>query len=178
MMSKYLQEEAWYKALTHWLFSVLNSLFSSLEPFKSEYVHQADVSFYMVCRNFDRHKYKFHKWETKLNRAFEELARCDDEASLVAGINDEISETTKAEIDVILEKVGRMRAIGIESRKVTNPGTMLIKSDKSAGAKKMTQRGDSDDSTAPDDSLESSQMVQTSDSSNAPDLDRNKEVDV
>ena len=68
LLEKYQQEEEWYKALTHWLFSVLKSLFSTLRPFKSEYVHQADVSFYMVCRQFDRQKYDKFNWE-EIHRA-------------------------------------------------------------------------------------------------------------
>jgi len=121
LLAKYLEEEEWYKALTHWLFSVLKSLFAEMKPFKSEYVHQADVSFYMVCRRFDRYKYESCNWEAKLQRAFDELSNCDDEATLVKGIVDGISDETKKEIDDLLEYVGRMRLIGIQSRKVTNP---------------------------------------------------------
>jgi len=127
LLAKYLEEEEWYKALTHWLFSVLKSLFSALKPFKSEYVHQADVSFYMVCRTFDREKYVLHNWEAKLQRAFDELATCEDVAALVAGIKDGITDETKAEINELLEIVGRMRAIGINSRKVTNPTAFTAK---------------------------------------------------
>jgi len=126
LLAKYLEEEEWYKALTHWLFTVLKSLFKTLRPFKSEYVHQADVSFYMVCRSFDRKKYEMNDWQAKLQRAFTELSDCDDEAALVAGIKDGILDETKAEIDVLLEYVGRMRAIGIQSRKVTNPGDVKV----------------------------------------------------
>lgn len=121
LLRKYTQEEEWYKALTHWLFSVLKSLFSVLRPFKSEYVHQADVSFYMVCRNFDRQKYISNDWPAKLDRAFSELAACHDEAALVDGIKNGISDAIKAEIDDLLDYVGRMRAVGIQSRKITNP---------------------------------------------------------
>eukprot|EP00928_Gymnodinium_smaydae_P068777 TRINITY_DN5204_c0_g2_i2.p1 TRINITY_DN5204_c0_g2~~TRINITY_DN5204_c0_g2_i2.p1 ORF type:complete len:1054 (-),score=219.66 TRINITY_DN5204_c0_g2_i2:285-3446(-) len=121
LLAKYLEEEEWYKALTHWLFSVLKSLFKTMRPFKSEYVHQADVSFYMVCRQFDRTKYEQCGWEAKLQRAFHELGNSEDEAALVAGIKQSISEEAKAEIDELLELVGRMRMIGIQSRKVTQP---------------------------------------------------------
>lgn len=129
LLAKYLQEEEWYTALTHWLFSVLKSLFSTLRPFKSEYVHQADVSFYMVCRNFDREKFKLHDWEVKLQRAYDELTNCEDEAKLVAGLKEAINQGIKAEIDELLEYVGRMRAIGIQSRKVTKPQAFTWKSD-------------------------------------------------
>merc|ERR1719265_1851252 len=121
LLRKYLQEEEWYKALTHWLFSVLKSLFKGLRPFKSEYVHQADVSFYMVCRGFDRQKYEMHRWQDKLMRAFIELSEQEDEQKMVAEINAMISDEAKGEIDALLDLVGRMRAIGIQSRKVTNP---------------------------------------------------------
>eukprot|EP00439_Symbiodinium_sp_Y106_P043470 s1018_g5.t1 len=121
LLAKYLQEEEWYTALTHWLFSVLKSLFSTMRPFKSEYVHQADVSFYMVCRSFDREKFEMHNWEAKLQRAYEEITNCQDEALLVAGLKEALNQGVKAEIDELLEYVGRMRAIGIQSRKVTNP---------------------------------------------------------
>lgn len=121
LLAKYLQEEEWYKALTHWLFSVLKSLFTTLRPFKSEYVHQADVSFYMVCRGFDRQKYESFNWEEKLRRAFESLCNCEDEGALATTIQGVVCEDTKAEINELLELVGRMRAIGINSRKVTNP---------------------------------------------------------
>lgn len=121
LMAKYLQEEEWYKALTHWLFSVLKSLFTTLKPFKSEYVHQADVSFYMVCRGFDRSKYNKAQWEAKLQRAYEEIFDCDDEAALIAEMKGQISVKIREEIDALLELVGRMRMVGIASRKVTNP---------------------------------------------------------
>lgn len=121
LLAKYLQEEEWYTALTHWLFSVLKSLFSTMRPFKSEYVHQADVSFYMVCRSFDREKFEMHNWEAKLQRAYDEITNCQDEALLVAGLKEALNQGVKAEIDELLEYVGRMRAIGIQSRKVTNP---------------------------------------------------------
>jgi len=128
LLAKYLQEEEWYTALTHWLFSVLKSLFNTLRPFKSEYVHQADVSFYMVCRNFDREKFELRGWEAKLQRAYHELTNCEDEATLVAGLKEAINEDTKLAIDGLLEYVGRMRAIGIQSRKVTNPKALAWKS--------------------------------------------------
>jgi len=135
LLAKYLEEEEWYKALTHWLFSVLKSLFKMLRPFKSEYVHQADVSFYMVCRSFDRKKYELHNWEAKLQRAFDELSGCEDEAALVAGVKDGISDEIKAEIDELLEVVGKMRAIGIESRKVTNPDKFKVRYTQLSGQK-------------------------------------------
>lgn len=121
LLERYIREEEWYKALTHWLFSILKSLFEVLRPFKSEYVHQADVSFYMVCRRFDRSKYLDNEWKDKLQRAFQELTTSTDEAALVEGIKNGISDAAKAEIDDMLEYVGRMRAVGIQSRKVTNP---------------------------------------------------------
>ncbi|CAK0820916.1 unnamed protein product [Prorocentrum cordatum] len=121
LLSKYMEEEEWYKALTHWLFSVLKSLFETLRPFKSEYVHQADVSFYQVCRNFNRDKYERYNWAARLQRAFEELIQADDVAALVAGLKNSISDSVIAEIDELLDYVGRMRALGIQSRKVTNP---------------------------------------------------------
>jgi len=124
LLAKYLEEEEWYKSLTHWLFSVLKSLFKTMRPFKSEYVHQADVSFYMVCREFDRSKFDEHKWEAKLARAFVELSTCEDENALIQGISEGISAEAKAEIDSLLEYVGRMRAIGIQSRRVTQPGSL------------------------------------------------------
>ncbi|CAE7297777.1 unnamed protein product, partial [Symbiodinium necroappetens] len=43
-----------------------------------EYVHQADVSFYMVCRSFDREKFEMHNWEAKLQRAYDEITNCQD----------------------------------------------------------------------------------------------------
>ncbi|CAE8593316.1 unnamed protein product [Polarella glacialis] len=121
LLAKYLEEEEWYKSLTHWLFSVLKSLFKTLRPFKSEYVHQADVSFYMVCRQFDRQKYEQNQWEARLQRTYAELHDCDDVANLVDGIKNSINDEAKAEIDELLDYVGRMRALGIASRKVTNP---------------------------------------------------------
>jgi len=132
LLARYMQEEEWYKALTHWLFSILKSLFSVLKPFKSEYVHQADVSFYMVCRNFDRTKYEQHQWDSKLQRAFHELSSCRDEGALVEGIKNGISDSVKAEIDELLEYVGRMRAIGIQSRRITNPKSFNEKFEKEA----------------------------------------------
>jgi len=136
LLAKYLQEEEWYTALTHWLFSVLKSLFSTLRPFKSEYVHQADVSFYMVCRNFDREKFALCGWEAKLQRAYHELTNCEDEASLVAGLKESINQDTKLAIDELLDYVGRMRAIGIQSRKVTNPSALGWKSDSNSQKEK------------------------------------------
>lgn len=136
LLAKYLQEEEWYTALTHWLFSVLKSLFSTLRPFKSEYVHQADVSFYMVCRNFDREKFALCGWEAKLQRAYHELTNCEDEATLVAGLKESINQDTKLAIDELLDYVGRMRAIGIQSRKVTNPSALGWKSDSNSQKEK------------------------------------------
>jgi len=127
LLSKYQQEEEWYKALTYWLFSVLKSLFSSLRPFKSEYCHQADVSFYMVCHQFDRKKYEAFDWEAKLQRTFDELTECLDEGVLVKELSDALSASIKEEIDSLLSLVGRMRAIGINSRKVTNPKSFAAK---------------------------------------------------
>jgi len=121
LLARYVQEEEWYKALTHWLFSVLKSLFIKLRPFKSEYAHQADVSFYMTARGFDRRKYIAAGWEAKLQRAYDALIACEDEASLVGNLSSAIAEDTKAEIDEMLDYVGKMRAIGIGTRKVTNP---------------------------------------------------------
>ncbi|CAK0849710.1 unnamed protein product [Prorocentrum cordatum] len=72
----------------------------------------------MVCRGFDRGKYEATQWEEKLQHAFQELTQCEDEFALVAEIRSGIADTTKAEIDELLERVGRMRAIGIQSRKV------------------------------------------------------------
>merc|ERR1719281_1238284 len=84
LLAKYEQEEEWYKALTYWLFSVLKSLFKTMRPFKSEYYHQADVSFYMVCTDFDRDKFINKHWLQKLEAAFEELSECDDVEHLIA----------------------------------------------------------------------------------------------
>ena len=60
-------------------------------------MHQADVSFYMVCRNFDREKFEENAWALKLQRAYSELTSCEDEAVLVAGLKEAIDQGTKAE---------------------------------------------------------------------------------
>eukprot|EP00913_Durusdinium_trenchii_P016157 g15184.t1 len=85
----------------------------------------------MVCRNFDREKFKLHDWEVKLQRAYDELTNCEDEAKLVAGLKEAINQGIKERkgIDELLEYVGRMRAIGIQSRKVTKPQAFTWKSD-------------------------------------------------
>ena len=72
-------------------------------------MHQADVSFYMVCHNFDREKFEENAWALKLSRAYTELTTCEegvrqlacrwdqDEAVLVAGLKEAIDQGTKAE---------------------------------------------------------------------------------
>eukprot|EP00929_Paragymnodinium_shiwhaense_P108051 TRINITY_DN74384_c0_g1_i1.p1 TRINITY_DN74384_c0_g1~~TRINITY_DN74384_c0_g1_i1.p1 ORF type:complete len:1120 (+),score=275.72 TRINITY_DN74384_c0_g1_i1:143-3502(+) len=165
LLAKYLEEEEWYKALTYWLFTVLKSLFREMRPFKSEYVHQADVSFYMVCRSFDREKYESKHWPAKLQRAFDELSNREDEAALVAGITAGISEGAKAQIDSQLELVGRMRAIGIQSRKVTNPDSF----DKGWSSRKADDSSKSTDvsTVAEDGSVSSSSLPQASEGEKA-----------
>lgn len=118
LLAKYEQEEEWYKALTYWLFSVLKSLFKNLKPFKSEYYHQADVSFYMVCTDFDRGKFVERGWIDKLKVTVEELSECDDVEHLIASVcYNDLSDEAKTDIDSMLDYVGRIRAIGIESKK-------------------------------------------------------------
>ena len=76
----------------------------------------------------------------KLQRAFNELSTCTDELALVKAISGGISDSVKEEIDAMLSVVGRMRAIGIESRKVTNP-----KSFSAAGYKGQPQKWEQPD---------------------------------
>lgn len=55
------------------LFALIIDLFDSVRPFKSEFVHSVDLSFYCVCTGFKRSQYFSRNIGMHLNSAFTQL---------------------------------------------------------------------------------------------------------
>lgn len=114
-----VQEEHWYReAIMRLLGLVLNS-FDKVIPFKSEIYHQADPCFYVIAAGFCREGYADASMETRLREAIQSIIACESHEDLPKCI-ETLAEFSTPEnhqrIDELLDKVGRVRAIGLSSR--------------------------------------------------------------
>merc|ERR1712217_275217 len=64
-----VNEEEWYRQATIRLFAFVFAHFMEVVPFKSEFSHQADSSFYVVASGFRRDAYGASSLEKKLREA-------------------------------------------------------------------------------------------------------------
>lgn len=113
-------EEAWYREATTRLFALLFLYFAEVASFKSEFSHQADASFYVVASGFIRDDYCAKGLDQKLREAIQYVLECEIVSDLPWCFEDLIGNTvekeTRKRITEMLEKIGRLRAIGMASR--------------------------------------------------------------
>jgi len=113
------KEEPWYRDATTRLFALILAHFDSVLPFKSEFSHQADASFYVVARGFRRDAYVSSELEEKLREAVGAIRVCErvkDMPGCMEAMAEYATEDMSRRIDELLESIGRLRAIGIATR--------------------------------------------------------------
>mmetsp|Transcript_99999 Transcript_99999/g.258503 ORF Transcript_99999/g.258503 Transcript_99999/m.258503 type:complete len:234 (-) Transcript_99999:51-752(-) len=113
------REEPWYRDATTRLFALVLAHFDAVSPFKSEFSHQADASFYVVACGFRRDAYVSAELEEKLRGAVEAIRVCEKAKDLPGCMEvmaEFATEDMSRRIDELLESIGRLRAIGIATR--------------------------------------------------------------
>eukprot|EP00434_Breviolum_minutum_P029709 symbB.v1.2.026264.t2/scaffold2611.1/size89775/8 len=101
------------------LLGLILTSFDEVFPFKSEIYHQADPCFYVIAAGFRRGGYDESLLETRLRDAIQSIIACESHEDLPQCI-ETLAEFSTPEnhqrIDELLDKVGRVRAIGLSSR--------------------------------------------------------------
>lgn len=118
-------EELWYKEATTLLLAFILSHFNEVIPFKSEFSHNADATFYMVASGFLQEDFAREGLVERLREAMDYIVQCenvDDLPWCMETLQPYATEEMRAKADEMLETVGRLRAIGLASRhKVEGP---------------------------------------------------------
>jgi hypothetical protein len=113
--------DEWYEICTYKMFALLLTCFAAVHPFKSEFSHTADATFYVVCRNFDRSKAAAVNCLQQLEQSFEFCLTCPSlsEDVIATGFLPQIQVASemKARIDPMLSYVVRLMEIGQASQK-------------------------------------------------------------
>ncbi|CAE8651158.1 unnamed protein product, partial [Polarella glacialis] len=118
-------EEAWYREATMRLFALILAHFSEVAPFKSMSYHQADPCFYVVATGFRRDAYAEGDLQSKLQESIASIVKCDrvhDLPSCIEFLAEFVTADMLERINGMLDLVGRMRAIGLSSRKNVEAG--------------------------------------------------------
>jgi len=113
-------EEHWYREATMRLFAVLLAHFQEVLPFKSEIYHSADPCFYVVASGFGLEAYKTAALEGRLRDAIKYILTCESVHDLpwcIETLAEFATPEMQTRTDEILDLVGRLRAIGLSSRK-------------------------------------------------------------
>eukprot|EP00927_Polykrikos_kofoidii_P015883 TRINITY_DN17116_c0_g1_i1.p1 TRINITY_DN17116_c0_g1~~TRINITY_DN17116_c0_g1_i1.p1 ORF type:complete len:539 (+),score=69.17 TRINITY_DN17116_c0_g1_i1:123-1619(+) len=119
------QDEAWYKEATHRLFALVLTLFVDVIHFKSEFSHQADACFYVVASGFQRDPFETDGLAGKLSQAVAAVRQCNRVSQLpkcLEALTAYTTPATRAHVNEMLEKIGRLRAIGLATRQHLDGG--------------------------------------------------------
>mmetsp|Transcript_71727 Transcript_71727/g.214132 ORF Transcript_71727/g.214132 Transcript_71727/m.214132 type:complete len:398 (-) Transcript_71727:102-1295(-) len=112
-------EEQWYREATVWLLALVAAHFAEVKPFKSEFSHQADSSFYVLASGFRREAYGSAGLDAKLREAIDSVKLCQRASELpgcVRAMEEYATPDVQARVHELLDAVGRQRAIGLASR--------------------------------------------------------------
>jgi len=113
--------DEWYEICTYKMFALLLICFKEVQPFKSEFSHTADATFYVVCRNFDAAKTESLGCVEQLKKSFEFCLSCGslDEELLSKGFLPQVDVTDelRARIAPMLSYVVRLTEVGQASQK-------------------------------------------------------------
>mmetsp|Transcript_12975 Transcript_12975/g.31267 ORF Transcript_12975/g.31267 Transcript_12975/m.31267 type:complete len:763 (+) Transcript_12975:56-2344(+) len=113
--------DEWYEICTYKMFALLLICFKEVQPFKSEFSHTADATFYVVCRNFDAAKSESLGCIEQLQQSFEFCLSCAslDEELLSKGFLPQVcvTEDLRARIAPMLSYVVRLTEVGQASQK-------------------------------------------------------------
>jgi len=113
------QEETWYREATCRLLALILTHFSEVLPFKSEFSHQADSTFYVIATGFRREMYTTAGLDQKLRESIERVINCARASELpwcIEAIQECVPEDVLNKVTKLLDSVGRLRAIGMASR--------------------------------------------------------------
>jgi len=113
-------EEAWYREACLRLFAVVVEHFSDVAPFKSEFSHQADSTFYTIATGFRRDAYLAAGLDERLRTIVEQVVGCPRAGDLpwcMETLAPLVTPDMRTRIEELLEGVGRLRAIGIATRR-------------------------------------------------------------
>ncbi|CAJ1351402.1 unnamed protein product [Effrenium voratum] len=119
------QEENWYREAIMRLLGLILVVFDQVFPFKSEMYHQADPCFYVVATGFRRKGYEEASLETRLQEAIVRIIACDavdDLPQCIETLAEFSTPENHQRIDELLDRVGRVRAIGLSSRHTVEAG--------------------------------------------------------
>lgn len=114
-----VQEEHWYREAIMRLLGLVLAYFDEVFPFKSEIYHQADPCFYVIAAGFRRQGYIDADLESRLSSAIQKIIICqayEDLPECIETLAEFSTPENHQRIDELLDKVGRVRAIGLSSR--------------------------------------------------------------
>lgn len=112
-------EEYWYREATTRLLALVLANFASVVPFKSEFSHQADACFYVVCTGFKQEVYAAADLEEKLRDTIASILACREVRrlpSLLEAMKEFATPEARESINGLLDLVSRMRAVGVATR--------------------------------------------------------------
>lgn len=112
-------EEPWYNEATHRMIGFLLSHFEEVVPFKSEFSHQADSTFYIIGIGFLREAFVAADLEEKCRQSVGSISICEKVSNLPSCMEfcaAFLTDSARERIAEILDRVGRLRQIGMASR--------------------------------------------------------------
>jgi len=112
-------EEPWYNEATHRMMALLLSHFDEVVPFKSEFSHQADSTFYIIGVGFLREAFVEADLEEKCRESVGTISVCEKVSNLPCCMEfcaPFLTDGNRERIAEILDRVGRLRQIGMASR--------------------------------------------------------------
>ena len=105
------------------MLSFLMDFFKSVKGFKSDLAHQADCTFYVVCRHFDEAAWLQSNGVRILRRTFAVLMSAKETEAQFPSckhfLQGEYSEEREKRVYDLLDVVDKLRAIGQASRKIS-----------------------------------------------------------
>lgn len=118
-------EEPWYWEAAVRMLAVVVAHFEEVVPFKSEFSHQADSSFYVLASGFRREAYGDAGLAATLREAIDSVVVCQRASELPGCVEAMAGYATpdmQARVQELLDSVGRQRAIGLASRRHLESG--------------------------------------------------------
>lgn len=112
-------EEPWYNEATHRMMGLMLSHFEEVVPFKSEFSHQADSTFYIIGIGFLREAFVAADLEEKCRQSVASISSCDKVSNLPSCMEfcaPFLTDSARDRIAEILDRVGRLRQIGMATR--------------------------------------------------------------